>query len=321
MPENAVKSVSLASLSPRDDKYRVGKTLSEIIVELLLHTLYHAHALRMMMCANNLVFTQSINPETGEHKLKLHQVYLCKVRYCPLCSRARSRVWKARLHEGIPKFVTDYPKARFIFLTLTIRNCDITELNETLKGMSKAFDKLMKRRGLKPYILGYIRSMEVTRNAETGEAHPHYHVILAVKPNYFSRGYVSQPQWVNYWQESLNVSYTPVVDVKVVKPNPNYKHDPLGLASSIMEVAKYCVKHTDMIQDRDWLVELTTQLHGTKHIVLGGLIKQYVNASDPNEQDILKGDNDDDDLDHDDDPVEIFFSWFRKKGNYFLSNR
>jgi len=319
--ENAVNSISLATLSPRDISWQEKKLLNETIAQLYDKTQYETYSVRMSNCANYLAFKQWCNHETGELKLKLQQVYLCKVRHCPCCSWSRSRVWKARLHEGIPKFVADYPTARFIFLTLTVRNCDITELNSTLKGMSKAFDRLMKRRGLKPYVLGYIRSMEITRNAETGEAHPHYHVILAVKPNYFSRGYVSQPQWVNYWQESLNVSYTPVVDVKVVKPNPNYKHDPLGLASSIMEVAKYCVKHTDMIQDRDWLVELTTQLHGTKHIVLGGLIKQYVNASDPNEQDILKGDNDDDDLDHDDDPVEIFFSWFRKKGNYFLSNR
>ena len=319
--EKAVNSISLATLSPRDDKLRVNKLLNETIAQLYDETQYEAYSVRMSSCSLYLCFRQWSNHETGEVKLKLKQLFLCKVRHCPCCSYARSRVWKARLHEGIPKFVTDYPTARFIFLTLTVRNCDITELNSTLKGMSKAFDKLMKRRGLKPYILGYIRSMEVTRNPLTGDAHPHYHVILAVKPNYFSRGYVPQSQWVNYWQESLNVSYTPVLDVKVVKPNPNLVNDPLGLASSIMELCKYCVKHTDMSQDRDWLVELTTQLHGTKHIVLGGLIKQYVNASDPNEQDILKGDNDDDDLDHDDDPVEIFFSWFRKKGNYFLSNR
>jgi len=319
--ENAVESVSLASLSPHDDKWRVGKTLSEIIAELLFGTMYHAHALRMMSCSENLTFTQSHNPETGELKLKLNQVYLCKVRHCPLCSRARSRVWKARLHEGIPKFVADYPTAKFILLTLTWLNIPITELRDSLNGSSKAFDRLMKRRGVKPYVLGYIRTMEVTRNAETGEVNAHYHVILAVTPNYYSRGYISQALWATMWQESLKVSYTPNVYVQAVKPNPNLVNDPTGLASSIMEVSKYCVKHTDMLHDRDWLVELTTQLHGTKHIVLGGLIKQYVNSSDPKEEDILKAANEDNELEPDIELDKMYFHWHKRESNYFLSNR
>jgi len=144
---------------------------------------------------------------------------------------------------------------------------------------------------------------------------------LAVKPNYFSRGYVSQPQWVNYWQESLNVSYTPVVDVKVVKPNPNYKHDPLGLEQAIIHTAKYCVKHTDMIVNQDWLIELTTQLHGTKHIVLGGLLKKYVNSSEPKEDDILNGATDNDELEPDDEFDKLLFFHWKSRQNYFLSNR
>jgi len=319
--ENAVNSISLATLSPRDISWQEKKLLNETIAQLYDKTQYETYSTRMSNCANYLCFKQWSNHETGEVKLKLDQVYLCKVRHCPCCSWSRSRVWKKRLHEGIPKFVADYPKARFIFATLTTRNCAITELNETVKAMNKAFDRLTKRRGLKPYILGYIRSMEVTRNPVTGEANAHIHVIFAVTPSYFSHGYVSQPQWVNYWQESLNVSYTPVVDVRVVKPNPKYKHDPLGLEQAIIHTCKYCVKHTDMIVNQDWLIELTTQLHGTKHIVLGGLIKKYVNSSEPKEDDILNGADDDNELEPDDELEKLLYFHWKSRQDYFLSNR
>lgn len=317
--DNAVNSLSLAMLSPKDITWQEKKLLSETISQFYSESQYEKYSTRLDNCANYLTFKQFINTNTGEAKLKLNRVFLCKVRHCPCCSWSRSRVWKARLHEGIPKMMTDHPSTRFIFLTLTVPNCHITQLRETLQGMSKSFDKLMKRRDVKNNVVGYVRSMEVTRNNDTSEAHPHFHVILAVKPSYFSHGYIKQSQWVSLWQESLGVSYTPIVNVQAVKPNPKYQNDPLGLASSIMEVAKYCVKHTDMIQDKGWLIEMTTQLNATKHVVLGGLIKQYVNADEVKEEEIMNiSDEDTSDLDE---LGLLFFWWNRWKKNYFLCNR
>jgi plasmid rolling circle replication initiator protein Rep len=213
--------------------------------------------------------------------------------------------------------ISEHPSTRFIFLTLTVPNCAITELRETLQTMSKAFDRLMKRRDIKSSVLGYVRSMEVTRNPLTGFAHPHYHVLLAVKTTYFGRDYISQAKWTDYWKESLGTIEDRIVHVKAIKPNPKRKNDPLGLASSIMEVAKYCVKHTDMIIEKDWLIEMTTQLNATKHVVLGGLIKQYVNSSEPSEDDIL------DAHDHEEEEPEsddlVFFYWSKWSRKYLMT--
>lgn len=314
--ENADQSISLAMLSPKDASWQEKKALNETISQLYDKTQYEKYSHRLASCANYLTFKQFLNNSTGDFKLKLNRAFMCKVRHCPVCSWSRSRVWKARLHEGIPKMMIEYPTTRFIFLTLTVPNCIISELRETLDGMSKAFDRLMKRRDVKRNLLGYVRSMEVTRNPETGYAHPHFHVLLAVKPNYFSRDYISQATWVNHWQECLHTIENRIVHVKAIKPNPKYKNDPLGLASSILEVAKYCVKHTDMIIEKDWLVEMTTQLNATKHIVLGGLIKKFVNSSEPQEDDILK--SDDDDTSELDELGLAFFYWDKWKRNYFL---
>jgi plasmid rolling circle replication initiator protein Rep len=315
--DKPVNGLSLAMLSPKDKSWQDKKLLNETISQLYSESQYEKYSARLTSCANYLTFKQWANNESGEVKLKLNRVFLCKVRHCPCCSWSRSRVWKRRLCEGMPKMMTDYPSTRFIFLTLTVPNCHISELRKTLQGMSKAFDKLMQRRGVKNNVLGYVRSMEVTRNAETGYAHPHFHVLLAVKPSYFGKGYITQATWVSYWQESLGTIENRIVDVRAIKPNPKYKNDPLGLASSILEVAKYCVKHTDMIVDRDWLIEMTTQLNATKHVVLGGLIKRYVNSSEPSEEDILKGHDEENEEPENEDL--IFFYWNKWRKDYLMS--
>lgn len=317
--ENAVQSISLSSLSPKDISWQEKKLLNETISRLYNESQYKNYSTRLDNCANYLAFKQFLNTSTGEVKLKLNRAFLCKVRHCPCCSWSRSRVWKARLHEGIPKMMIEHPTTRFIFVTLTVPNCHISELRNTLDGMSKAFDRLMKRRDVKSNVLGYVRSMEVTRNPNTGYAHPHFHVLLAVKPSYFSHGYIKQATWVSHWQECLGTTETRVVDVRTCKPNPKYANDPLGLASSILEVAKYCVKHTDMIVNKEWLVEMTTQLNATKHVVLGGLIKKYVNSSEPKEDDILNI-TESEDTSELDELEKVFFFWDRWKKNYFLCN-
>jgi hypothetical protein len=72
-----------------------------------------------------------------------------------------------------------------------------------------------------------------------------------------------------------------------------------------------------MIIEKDWLIEMTTQLNATKHVVLGGLIKQYVNSSEPSEDDIL------DAHDHEEEEPEsddlVFFYWSKWSRKYLMT--
>ncbi|MDI5820602.1 protein rep, partial [Salmonella enterica subsp. enterica serovar Kentucky] len=43
--------------------------------------------------------------------------------------------WR-RFYQSLPKIVADYPDARWMFVTLTVRNCDIADLGETLTAMN-----------------------------------------------------------------------------------------------------------------------------------------------------------------------------------------
>ncbi|GAB5853628.1 hypothetical protein JMUB7538_27340 [Staphylococcus aureus] len=44
-------------------------------------------------------------------------------------------MWQARFYQALPKIVVDYPSSRWLFLTLTVRNCEIGELGTVLTAI------------------------------------------------------------------------------------------------------------------------------------------------------------------------------------------
>jgi plasmid rolling circle replication initiator protein Rep len=141
--------------------------------------------------------------------------------------------------------------------------------------------------------IGFARSTEVTKGKD-GTAHPHFHALLMVEPGYFAgHSYMNQKNWTEFWQSCLQVDYTPVVNVKAVKPNKRWLADSGGelpaeqaLAGAIVETFKYSVKPSDLIgqgteTDRQWLLQLTKQLEKTRAIALGGVFRKYLSESEP----------------------------------------
>ena len=190
-------------------------------------------------------------------------------------------MWIARFLKALPKIQDDYPKAKWLFLTLTVRNCDLTELKATIGHMNQAWKRLNLRKQFP--IIGFARSTEVTKGKD-GTAHPHFHVLGMVNPGYFSQSYLTQADWQQMWKEALRVEYEPVIDVRAVKPNP--KRPGSGLDAAVVETFKYSTKPEDLFgkgsaEDQAWLVELTKQLHKTRSIALGGVIKNYLSESEP----------------------------------------
>ncbi|MBE3060823.1 protein rep, partial [Klebsiella pneumoniae] len=68
----------------------------------------------------------------------LREAHFGRVRHCPVGQWRRSRMWQARFYQSLPRIVADYPDSRGMFLTLTVRNCAIEELGETLSRMNTA---------------------------------------------------------------------------------------------------------------------------------------------------------------------------------------
>lgn len=175
-------------------------------------------------------------------------------------------MWQARFLKALPELQKAHPKARWVFLTLTVRNCPVEELGKTLDAMSEAWHRFSRRKEFRP-VLGWVKAIEITKNYETGYAHPHVHVLLMVRPSYFTHGYVSQARWTDLWQECLRVDYTPVVHVKAIKDAPE------AIKTAVAETLKYTLKPGDLADDRDWFLEAMGQLLKRRLVMTGGVLK------------------------------------------------
>ncbi|GHU26640.1 hypothetical protein FACS1894164_18010 [Spirochaetia bacterium] len=121
---------------------------------------------------------------------------------------------------------------RYLFLTLTIRNCDAASLPGTLDLLESAWHQLTrdKRQPFCRSFLGTFRSVEITYNAVEQTYHPHIHVIAAVQESYFSKGnldYVNHERLMKLWRRVLGVDYDPQVYIEAVDRN-----EPVGAVAS-----------------------------------------------------------------------------------------
>lgn len=297
----------LTDISKSDKPWDKHRRNSEIVQKLYLSSQLPQYGQRIGQCSRELMFVLEANSE-GEAKFRLRQAKFCRVRNCPTCQWRRTLVWRARLINALPNVLRDHPKARWIFVTLTVANCPLTELRATVETMNKAWHRLIKRKQFPA--IGFIRSLEVTRNPKTGEAHPHFHVLMMVPPSYFSTGYISQDKWRELWGSCLKVSYLPVVHVQTVKD----KSGKDSVIHGVLETAKYGVKEEDLIFSKEWLEELTIQLHKTRAVNVGGLLKNYLRDDEP--EDLVNTDENEEIDSTDDDELKLWFDWIEMVRRY-----
>jgi plasmid rolling circle replication initiator protein Rep len=270
----------LTDFSIKDKPWDIHRSEADQVKNLYRGTAFDRYAERIDNCSGLLEFSLSVDSETGETKPKLKAARFCRVRHCPVCQWRRSLVWRARFFQALPKIRKEYPTSRFLFLTLTVRNCELSELRSCLGHMKKSWERLSKRKQFPA--LGWLKSVEVTKSTD-GTAHPHFHVLLMVNASYFSHGYLSQEKWTELWKESLRVDYTPIVNIKVVRPAKGSSEQELGdqLAKALCETLKYSVKPGDLVADQDWLLELTSQLHKTRAVAVGAVFKNFLSEEEP----------------------------------------
>lgn len=300
------QDVDLGDISERDKVWDKHRSNADRVLEHYKNSQYKRYSDRINFCSELLDFKLSPDIDEGVLKLKLSSARFCRVRHCPVCQWRRSLMWKAKAHKILPKVVATFPKYRWLFLTLTVRNCAIAELRETLNWMHKAFIRLTK---LKEFpAVGWIKSAEVTRGkTPLNSAHPHFHILLMVPASYFSgQAYLSQKRWADLWQKATRLDYQPMIHVKAIAKH----HNPQIL---IPEILKYQVKESDLVADRGWFLELTKQLHKTRAVSVGGILRDYMKALEEEPEDLIgEGEEDAPDEGH------LYFGWKRQVKKYKL---
>ena len=238
--------------------------------------------------------------------LKLKSANFCKDRLCAMCNWRRSLRTFAKVSKIIKSESFVNAGYKTLFLTLTVENCNINELHESIKHLFYSFNKFLKNKRIKSAVKGYFRALEITYNPKTKSFHPHLHLILAVPKSYFTTYYISQADFTDIWQKCLTVDYTPIVDIRKFKGN-----------KGIAEASKYTVKADDKflksISD-EALFMLRLELCNTRLLGLGGIFRKIAAELKVQIDDnIVNGD----DLPDDDILIEILkFQWVVGLKNY-----
>lgn len=210
---------------------------------------------RIADCAGILAFNVSTEGQS------LHQAFLCRNRYCPICSWLSSRKLAADNYKILNNFISQNDDNRLIFLTLTIKNCSGYNLKTTINRLNAGFRKLRKRKFYQQNFLGDLKALEITVNKDNLSYHPHLHVILACKKDYFSKSntsYLKAPGWARMWSECIRQDKA-IIDVRAVK------NSELGNATA--EISKYVAKDSDYLYFKNMGEKVVLDVEKTDYII------------------------------------------------------
>lgn len=197
-----------------------------------------------------------------DHSERITAANFCRQRLCPLCTWRRSaRIFAAtsQIMDYIDRTDNDH---KYLFLTLTVRNCPGDQLAVTLDAMQQAWHRMCCNKAWQRRVIGSMRTLEITRNPDDGTYHPHYHVILVVPANYARRSsglYWDHAAWQRAWAQAARLPYDPMVSIEAVKG---------GKRRGIEEMAHYLAKDTEYIIPED--TTATDSIVATLHEALSG---------------------------------------------------
>lgn len=294
---------------------------------------YGKKAQRMFECAEQLWFTRDL--ETGN--LRLKRAYFCKGRLCPMCAWRRSL--KIAYHNRlIVEEANRQYHCAWLFLTLTVRNVSGDVLRQTITDMMYGFRKLFQYKRVKSSTLGFFRALEITKNHEEHTYHPHFHVLIPVKRNYFGKSYISQKEWTDLWKRAMKLDYTPIVHVRRVKGKSKIDaeqieseiREAMEEQNAVLEVSKYPVKDSDILRgdevterNLDTVYYFDGALSSRRLIGYGGILKDIhkkLNLDDAEDDaenvDLVQIDEENDEVANE--AFEIMAKWHVGLRNYVI---
>lgn len=224
--------------------------------------------------------------KTHEKARRVRKTYSCDVnKFCPVCAwdnaQEVSKDLRGRL-AALKKAGIEYQQ---IFLTLTVRNCALDKLRQTLAAMSVGWRRLMQTKRWKEAVTGgFFRGTEyIGDRTPKGQAHPHFHAILLVPSSYFKgSSYINHDEWVQMWRKAMRLDYDPVVGVERITERRRKHQD--EVAAAVAEVAKYSVTPStiERLTSKEFGL-LYKQTKGLRQFAYGGELAQILPLLEPDD--------------------------------------
>ena len=275
--------INNASSLPKKEKKQFNfldyKLKSEQLEKIFASLQNYNKAEKIHYCSTYLEFLYN----QSKNDLKLKKINSCKYRLCFVCNWRKSLKIYSFMRQCYNEIYKRDKKTRFLFLTLTNKNCTLEDLPETVDTVLKSFIKFRKRKELK-FLKGCVRSLEITidrekhitkdmynrkkeyytkRGLNVGDINDNYlmcnvhiHSILHTNYNDYTRyggNWLEQNKIALLWQKCLNVDYIPNVDIRAFK---HKKEADKG--HEFAEMSKYTVKSSDIIKSLDNYKEFET---------------------------------------------------------------
>ena len=290
MEENQVFTACGIELNAGSRPWRARKMANELLA-LAYESVDLNKAERLRNCATQVVF--SVSPDG---RRRLSSANFCRVRLCPVWQWRRSLKTFSQLKEVFDYFHDNGFGFSYVFLTLTVPNAVGVDLKDTLDRMQLAWTRFSRRKEFKQAFKGYFKSVEVTHNLDDDTYHPHYHIVLAVKPSYFkSRYYLSHDRLVDLWCDAMRCDTPLMVDVRKVRSSKS-KATTTDEVAVALEVSKYTVKVGGYIVPDDWdMTENTVRildkaLDKRRFLSFGGCFtdaRRVLQQDDPDDGDLI----------------------------------
>ena len=136
----------LSAVRPKDKPWDLHRRSAELVASIYQSADYQRYSERISNCSSLLEF--ALVADDKELFFKLRSAHFCRHRHCTVCQWRRTLMWTARLIKAMPKIQQDYPTHRYIFLTLTVRNCPLDELRSTISWMNDSFVRMIQPKAI-----------------------------------------------------------------------------------------------------------------------------------------------------------------------------
>jgi plasmid rolling circle replication initiator protein Rep len=263
----------------------------------------------MESCGSLVTYEHYVSDENPDKsRWSLTHGTFCNLRTCPMCNWRRSVRNRLRLQavvneafkqnrEEHPDYNDKQHLRNPLFLTVTIPSVKGENLKTAVHDLLKTWRRMTMNPSRTPLwregLVGYWRSLEITRNPRTGLYHPHLHVLFLAttayyvdptQPKHHSTLYRTHEAWGTAWTQAYNKvtgsSETKlIVDARAVQGEE--------LEKAVAEVTKYVTKDDSLLQVglsdaelTERLLTLETGIRGVKLVDQGGIVDHIMETAD-----------------------------------------